>query len=62
MVVAAPQMKCCSGRAAKLKKANFAKAKAAADANIGKKAPNRKAANKKAANKKAPGCTLCGKK
>ena len=59
------RMKCCSKASAKLKKANYNKAKKAADAKS-KAPPARKtggsAKPKKAANKKAKGCAICAKK
>ena len=59
-------MKCCSKRATKLKQANYAKAKKAADmASQGgavKKASARKASAKKAAPRKARPCKICAKK
>lgn len=65
MAVKAPKGKCCSGRAAKLKKVNFDKAtKAAKSASSGgaKPATAKKAPAKKAPKaKKAPGCRVCGK-
>ena len=56
--------KCCSGRRTKLKKANFDRAKAAADAAArsgGRSATAKKAPAKKATAKRAKPCTVCGK-
>jgi len=58
-------VKCCSKASAKLKKANYAKAKKAADAKSAAPKPRKigvAAKPKKAANKKAKGCAVCGKK
>lgn len=63
MPVAIKKVPCCSKRSVKLKKANYAKAKKAADAAAhgGRKPKTRKAHAKKAPNKPAKACTVCGK-
>jgi len=57
-------VKCCSKRAAKLKKVSFEKAKKAADARVASGAPEakaKKATARKASAKKAKPCTICAK-
>lgn len=62
----AGKLACCSARSTALKKANYAKAKAAADKKVGqhthmKPAKAKKAPAKKAPAKKAKPCKACSK-